>query len=335
MNLKVYFAIVGTFIGCCTNVIFLELLVKIDPGSGNLITFLQFAFIAAEGFLFTSKCGRVTLRIGIGDYALLVIMFFIVSVCNNYAFDLNIPMPLHMIFRSGNLITNMIMATIILRKRYTPSKYVSVAMITIGIVVCTILSGSDVDRTVVHSSEIEPSTYSVHFWWTLGIMLLTTALLISAGMGIYQEQLYERYGKHPREALYVTHLLPLPGFLLLHQNIWQHLVIVSNTEPIQLVSIDVPIAWIYLIANCLSQYLCIGSVYVLTTECSALTVSLVLTLRKFVSLLFSIVYFQNPFTIYHWIGTAMVFAGTMLFAELTPAFGSSNTRKPAKTKKLN
>lgn len=27
-------------------------------------------------------------------------MFFLVSVCNNYAFDFNIPMPLHMIFRA-------------------------------------------------------------------------------------------------------------------------------------------------------------------------------------------------------------------------------------------
>lgn len=27
-------------------------------------------------------------------------MFFLASVCNNYAFDFNIPMPLHMIFRA-------------------------------------------------------------------------------------------------------------------------------------------------------------------------------------------------------------------------------------------
>lgn len=38
----------------------------------------------------------------------------------------------------------------------------------------------------------------------MGIALLTVALFISARMGIYQEVLYKRYGKHPREALYVT-----------------------------------------------------------------------------------------------------------------------------------
>jgi len=71
-----------------------------DPGSGNLITFSQFLFISIEGFLFTSKCGTVKPNIGIKDYFILVIMFFTANVCNNYAFDFNIPMPLHMIFRA-------------------------------------------------------------------------------------------------------------------------------------------------------------------------------------------------------------------------------------------
>lgn len=71
-----------------------------DPGSGNLVTFAQFAFIALEGFIFTSKFGTEPLRIGYQNYIILVVMFFIASVCNNYAFDFNIPMPLHMIFRA-------------------------------------------------------------------------------------------------------------------------------------------------------------------------------------------------------------------------------------------
>jgi len=42
---------------------------------------------------------------------------------------------------------------------------------------------------------------------------------------------------------------------------------------------------------------------------------LVLTLRKFLSLLISIAYFNNPFNVIHWMGTAVVFIGTMLFAD--------------------
>lgn len=64
--------------------------------------------------------------------------------------------------------------------------------------------------------------------------------------------------------------------------------------------------------------MCISSVFVLTTECTSLTVTLVITLRKFLSLIFSIIYFKNPFTIYHWIGTILVFTGTVIFTELIP-----------------
>ncbi|XP_012258227.1 UDP-xylose and UDP-N-acetylglucosamine transporter [Athalia rosae] len=333
--MKAPLAICLVFVGCCTNVVFLELLVKEDPGSGNLITFSQFFFIALEGFIFTSKCGTVKPTIGLKDYTILVFMFFVSSVCNNYAFDFNIPMPLHMIFRAGSLIANMIMGLIILKKRYVFSKYLSVFMISLGIFICTIISGKDVKSTQVIREDSVPTTpWDDFFWWTLGITLLTVALFISARMGIYQEELYARYGKHAREALYYTHLLPLPFFLTLTKNIWDHSVLAVNSDPLALpvIGISMPKTIAYLIGNVLTQYMCISSVYVLTTECASLTVTLVVTLRKFVSLIFSIVYFSNPFTIYHWIGTLFVFTGTIIFTEIVPRI-QEGLRTPPKTKK--
>ena len=212
----------------------------------------------------------------------------------------------------------MLMGIWILKKRYTFSKYLSVGMITAGIVICTIVSGSDVKSTQVVEQEVHHNAFSDFFWWTVGIGLLTVALFMSARMGLYQEVLYARYGKHPKEALYYTHLLPLPFFLILTTNIWDHIKI-ANASPlyqVDYINVGIPIMWLYLLGNILTQYLCISSVYVLTTECSSLTVTLVVTLRKFVSLLFSIVYFSNPFTIFHWIGTILVFLGTLIFTEV-------------------
>nr|CAD7263642.1 unnamed protein product [Timema shepardi] len=219
------------------------------------------------------------------DYGILVLMFFIANLCNNYAFNFNIPMPLHMIFRAGSLIANMIMGVVILRKKYAFSKYLSVFMISAGIVICTFVSGQDVVR----------------------IILLTVALFVSARMGIYQEVLYAKYGKHPREALFYTHLLPLPGFLIWYQSIVEHAGFLAQSEPfaIPILGFGLP-----------KIYICINSVYVLTTECSSLTVTLVVTLRKFVSLLFSIIYFKNDFTLLHWTGTLLVFVGTLIFTEI-------------------
>ncbi|XP_017877667.1 UDP-xylose and UDP-N-acetylglucosamine transporter [Ceratina calcarata] len=317
LSSKAVTAIASVFLGCCSNVVFLELLVKDDPGSGNLITFSQFLFISLEGFIFTSKCGTVKPKIGIKDYFLLVTMFFIANVCNNYAFDFNIPMPLHMIFRAGSLIANMVMSIMILKKSYAFSKYLSVFMITMGIAICTVVSSKEIKSIQSKNAEQKVTTpWDDFFWWALGIALLTVALFVSARMGIYQEVLHKKYGKQPKEALYYTHLLPLPFFLTLAPNIWEHLKYAVASDPLSIVHFQVPKLIVYLIGNILSQYLCISSVFVLTSECSSLTVTLVITLRKFLSLIFSIIYFQNPFTIYHWTGTVLVFVGTMIFTEI-------------------
>lgn len=76
------------------------------------------------------------------------------------------------------------------------------------------------------------------------------------------------------------------------------------------------LAWFYLLITVFSQYYCIRSVYCLTTECSSLTVTLCVTSRKFLSLIFSIFYFGNAFTIIHWYGSIIVFGGIILFYTL-------------------
>lgn len=337
VEMSVPLAIGSTFFGCMINVVFLELLVKQDPGIGNLITFSQFLLISLHGFIFTAKCGTKKPSISVKGYIVLVAMFFLTNVLNNYAFDLNIAVPLHMIFRAGSLIANMIMGVIILKKRYTLDKYISVGMITTGISLCTIVSSQDVKKTVVHGVVQDTSELEDFFWWCLGIACLTSALFISARMGIYQETLYRKHGKHPQEALFYTHLLPLPWFMLLFSNLKEHTLMAFESEPLPYIGFGLSSTIVYLIGNVVSQYICISSVYFLTTECSSLTVTLVITLRKFASLLFSILYFRNPFTLYHWIGTLLVFVGTVIFTEIPQKIQQSvtSTQKTKIAKKTN
>jgi len=71
-----------------------------------------------------------------------------------------------------------------------------------------------------------------------------------------------------------------------------------------------------LVLHCCYRYLCINFVFQLTTECTSLTVTLVITIRKFLSLLISVFYFGNRFTVLHWIGAGCVFGGSAMFTEL-------------------
>jgi len=321
MERKPLLAILMVLVGCCSNVVFLELLVSQDPGIGNLVTFAQFLIIALEGFIFTTKFGTVKPKVPFSAWVMLVIMYFLVSVSNNYALNFNIPMPLHMIFRAGSLMANMLLGVIILGKQYSASKYVSILMITAGIITCTYSSTSS--KSVEGGDEEKEES-----WIMVGISLLTFALFMSARMGIYQEVVYSKHGKHPREALFYTHALPLPGFLLLAPDILNHWNIVMSSAPLPIIPF-VPSMLLYLIGNIFTQYLCISAVFVLTTECASLTVTLVVTLRKFLSLLFSIWYFNNPFTTLHWLGTLLVFGGTLLFSDI-PKLLREN-REKAKT----
>uniref|UniRef100_A0A1I8IFL4 S35B4 protein n=2 Tax=Macrostomum lignano TaxID=282301 RepID=A0A1I8IFL4_9PLAT len=311
-------ALVGigmVFAGCCSNVFFLELIIKEAPSSGNIVTFFQFLFIAAHGFVTTAKFGRARRAIPLSYYALMVSMFFVVQVVNNYALNFNISMPLHMIFRSGSLMANLVLGVLILNKSYPLSKYASVLVITAGIVVCTIESASDARRPPADEAEAAAaaSEQVELLRWCLGVLMLVFALFMSARMGIFQEETYRKYGKHPDESLFYNHCLPLPGFLLLSADIWQHVRLFSESAPMW--PLPVPRLWVWLAGNVLTQYLCIRGVFILTTECSSLTVTLVVTLRKFSSLIFSIFYFNNRFTGMHWLGTICVFGGTLIFTE--------------------
>ncbi|KAK7117199.1 hypothetical protein R3I94_022683 [Phoxinus phoxinus] len=309
------FATILVFVGCCSNVVFLELLVRDFPGCGNIVTFAQFAFIALEGFIFETNFGRKKPQIPLSNYVIMVTMFFTVSVINNYALNFNIAMPLHMIFRSGSLIANMILGIVILKKRYSMSKYLSIALVSLGIFICTIMSAKQVSA---EKGATEEDGVYAFMHWLLGIAMLTFALLMSARMGIFQETLYKKYGKHSKEALFYNHCLPLPGFLLLSTDIYKHAVLFSQSSPVEIpvIAQSMPVMWFYLLMNVITQYVCIRGVFILTTECASLTVTLVVTLRKFLSLIISILYFSNPFTTWHWVGTAVVFLGTLLYTEV-------------------
>ncbi|XP_070277436.1 nucleotide sugar transporter SLC35B4-like [Myotis yumanensis] len=163
--MRLLFAVGVVFAGCCSNVIFLELLVRKHPGCGNIVTFAPFLFIAVEGFLFEANLGRKQPAIPIRYYAVMVTMFFTVSLVNNYALNFNIAMPLHMIFRSGSLIANMILGIIILKKRYSIFKYASIALVSGGIFICTSMSAKQVTS---QSSLSENEGFQAFTWWLRG-----------------------------------------------------------------------------------------------------------------------------------------------------------------------
>lgn len=194
MNIKAILAIFGVFLGCWSSVVFLEYIVtwvfisilssliifghvshfRYDPGAGNLVTFLQFFFIASYGLIFTSKFFTVARQIPMKEYSVLVIMFFVSNCVNNYALNYNISMPLNLIFRSSTLLANMVLGIAFFKKRYDWTKYVSVVSVTMGIFLCTYASGTDIKSTALDIDEAQKDDgNSAFFWWSIGVTLMS------------------------------------------------------------------------------------------------------------------------------------------------------------------
>ncbi|KAI8329706.1 UAA transporter [Chlamydoabsidia padenii] len=327
------------FGGCCSNVFALEVLVTDAPKSGNLVTFAQFVFVSLEGLRHQIEWGTYGPRlkktvVPLTNWLALVILFFTVSVLNNLALGYHISVPLHIIFRSGGLIVNMIMGAIVLGKRYSAGQIIGVLCVTAGVILATL-------DNVNNSTSQEDAGSTTDF--VTGISLLIIAMVLSAGMGLFQEVTYKKYGKQWREGLFYTHFLALPFFLMFYKDIQSQVELYSQTTSAPLLSVFdqvpilnhlfgmipslianplntllVPKLWAYLCLNMVTQYICIAGVNRMTASCTSLTLNLVLNLRKFTSLLISIVYFENEFGLGAQLGSLMVLVGTLVYTRSGP-----------------
>ncbi|PLB48577.1 putative UPD-GlcNAc transporter (Mnn2-2) [Aspergillus steynii IBT 23096] len=75
----------------------------------------------------------------------------------------------------------------------------------------------------------------------------------------------------------------------------------------------VPMRMVYLLMNALTQYLCIRGVHYLSAKSSSLTVTIVLNIRKLLSLVLSIYLFGNDLALGVLVGGFLVFSGGALY----------------------
>mmetsp|Transcript_3852 Transcript_3852/g.4435 ORF Transcript_3852/g.4435 Transcript_3852/m.4435 type:complete len:391 (+) Transcript_3852:392-1564(+) len=172
--------------------------------------------------------------------------------------------------------------------------------------------------------------------WLIGIVLMIVGVTLQALLGHFQEYIYETRGRHCMELKFYSHILSLPFFATLEletltstlstftqsATIQEEFASVtpfpfSTLKPFAFFS-EVPFLWILVIANIVCQYCCISGIFKLGSVSGTLTCTLVVTCRKFLSLLLSVWYFNNTFTTYHWLGSYLVFGGVLLYSGVWP-----------------
>ena len=297
---------------CCSNVLLLEKIVKEAPNCTAFVTFSAYFTIVAQTIVFRPGL-LINYTIPLHNYVIITTLFYTTNLCNNMALSYSVDMPTLLIFRSGSLLANMVVSIIAFKRSYPVSKYVSVLMVTVGIIVATLASAD------LKKNSSDEATFSV---WLIGITMLTYALFGSAVMGVFQEKLFAQFGKKSDEVLFFSHLLGLPAFIFNYRDLAQTIVDFNHSEPVSILGFNIPFLWCCITANVALQTLGIKCIFFLLSEWSSLAVTMVTTLRKFISLLLSIFLFKNPFTLPHWVGTTLVFTGSALFSGIIPLPGS-------------
>jgi UDP-xylose/UDP-N-acetylglucosamine transporter B4 len=194
-------------------------------------------------------------------------------------------------------------------------------MVTTGVILATI---SATNSLPAHDSSVQQ--------YMTGVVVLTVALILSGLLGMVQDWTYTKFrsegGSPWQESMFYIHFLSLPMFFSVLNNISAHLKVLHASPALVLlphVPVLVPKAYLTLGINVFTQVFCAAGANRLTSRVSSLTVTLVLVVRKAVSLILSIAVFGDEGMdvsqkLRLWGGAILVFAGTVVYSMPTKKF---------------
>ena len=186
--------------------------------------------------------------------------------------------------------------------------------------------------------SVESDASSSEFVQGLGILLV--AQIASAYMGAYTEDTYSQFKASWKENLFYSHLFALPLFLpfagILREqyrslantpqmNVEQYVLSIkqgrsttsaaTNEMFLALLSLlgSMPQGILYLFTNAITQLVCISGVNLLSAKSSAVTVTIVLNIRKLVSFILSTIIFGHKLNTTMIIGSTLVFGSGALY----------------------
>lgn len=314
------------FSGCCLNVFLLESLLAAPSDTGvdygPVVTACQYLLTSAisvvplldyseglwrRGFLQEPRLPRRKL-------AVVVLMYFAVSVLNNAAWKYDLSVPVHTMFRSSGTVVLLAVGYLFGGKLYSKGQVVSCIVMTTGILMVVAQKHAG---PATKDAETGKGIVGAHlYFW--GVFMLFVSSIILAFMGLYTENMFRRHGRHWKESLFYLHFYGLPLFLIYSRTIRDGCVAIWSSLPTYTV---VPgLSWqilqqsLLLLVNAVTQMICVRGVNRLTSFASALTITVILSLRKFANLVISSIVFGNTFNWQSITGSILLVLGSIQYA---------------------
>lgn len=340
MNMDWLLLLAQIFGGCCTNVYLFETLLSSAQSDtklkdvGTLVTVCQFVLVSlvAVGPLL-ERTGAWRVRLKKRKIPLLklfqsVLMFYVSSTLNNSVWRYGLSVPVHIMFRSSGTLITMGVGHVFGGKKYTWRQFWLAVLVSAGAMLA-ILDMSRETSTSVSGNE------NMQFF--KGILVLFAATVIGAFNGLHTENIYAEYGNNWQEMLFYTHILALPFFSMQASTLLSDLTIMMKSKPnlfeSQVFGVSLLRSFAFLLLNCFTQVVCARGVNQLCGMALSLSVTIVLLVRKFVSLAISAYIFENHFSLQGYVGAGVLVLGTIMYSTATLESAKKGRKGPIKAGK--
>jgi len=322
---------VMVFGGCGASIIFMEYVLKGDQNAGNLLNATEFVFVLIQSLPGRLETGSWTkfkpLRATWASHAQHAVLWVGMSTLANVVFAFNIRIPIHTLFRSCNVIASVVLGWLLFNHRYSMRQLCCVAIITVGIFLASIGDASKIwspggctecgqaGQPQADVEELSAKEFSI---WSMGIAMLALVQVLQATLCHTQAVFYTRFAdKGSRdeladEYLFTSHIVSLLMIVVLWQDIASSAALAAAT-PVLAPWLPVPRRICWMILNNFTQLACIKGVFRLAANYSPLTVTITLTVRKFLSVVISATWFGNPWTHLHSVATVLIFGGVFMY----------------------
>ncbi|CAE7944941.1 unnamed protein product [Symbiodinium sp. KB8] len=326
------------FGGCMGAIVAMEVVLKADPKSGNLLTLTAVLMV-----LLQSLPGRIQARglkplaAPLVSHAKFSALWVSMSVLANYAFAYKISVAIFTLIRSCNIIATVLLGYTVFGERFSAEQLLCVLAVTVGIFLaslgeiktlntsgptsaeCSSLGTCTEITTRAPDGDVELAT------WAIGIAMLAFVQLLQGFLGHVQSSYYKIYKDlAPKnelcdEFLFTSHVAALLPLLCLKDDILAAARAAMASEPVPYLPFHLPRQILWLLVNNVSQTICLKGVFRTSATVTPLALTIILSVRKFLSVVVSIVLFSNPWTPQHSAATVLIFGGAFAYSQVREA----------------
>ena len=267
------------------------------------------------------------LRVSMKFHTLIAVSFWAISFFNNYALSLGIPVPAHTVFRSSSLLFNTALGYFAFARRYSVYQIGCAFVIVVGLIVLSLapthFRGAEERKGEEGAGPSDATPQIDVAQWFKGIVILACVSSITPLLSLVQERAMayakrrtegdsseaKEEGKETEKRESDAAVAEGEVEAVAYAPLWAEMTCCAHLLSLPLFAAalaDGPAtvaalfaadgsgaSALYIAANLVTQYLCVSSVYQLVAVVGSFTMTFTITMRKFLSLLFSIFYFGH------------------------------------------